>query len=89
MQKNKPEFVGRFTKWASNVAKKGQGPSGGHHGDKDPIPYLISLYACEDDAVKELAMCRVNPNFDNPIRNDLEFFIPQLCTFYIQEGLIT
>jgi hypothetical protein len=58
-------------------------------GDKDPIPYLIDLYACEDDAVKELAKCRVNPNFDNPIRNDLEFFIPQLCTFYIQEGLIT
>lgn len=28
--------------------------------------------------------CRVNPDFNSVFRDDLEFFIPQLCSFYLK-----
>jgi hypothetical protein len=34
--------------------------------------------------VEALASCRVNPDLKAPVRKDLEFFIPQLCSFYMQ-----
>ena len=43
---NKPEFVRRFTKWASVKAGRSK-----EQTDKDPIPCLISLYAYEEDSV--------------------------------------
>ena len=27
---------------------------------------------------------RVNPDFTSPFRNDLEFFIPQICSFFLK-----
>lgn len=51
---------------------------------KDPIPVLISLYSCEPQAVNELAKCRINPDLTSPVRTDLEFYIPQLISFYLQ-----
>ena len=32
----------------------------------------------------ELAKCRVNPDLTSPVRQDLEFYIPQLISFYLQ-----
>lgn len=32
----------------------------------------------------ELQSCRVNPDFNSSIRKDLEFYIPQLCSIYMQ-----
>lgn len=32
----------------------------------------------------ELTKCRINPNLKSKQRHDLEFFIPQLCSFYLQ-----
>lgn len=52
--------------------------------DKDPIPCLIKLYSCDNDAVNELASCRLNPDLNSSVRKDLEFFIPQLLSFYLQ-----
>ena len=51
---------------------------------KDPIPVLISLYSCEPTAVQELSKCRINPDLTSPVRQDLEFYIPQLISFYLQ-----
>lgn len=51
---------------------------------KDPIPILIQLYSCEPQAVQELAKCRINPDLTSPVRLDLEFYIPQLISFYLQ-----
>jgi len=31
--------------------------------------------------------CRINPDFTSPFRNDVEFFIPQLCSFYLKGAL--
>ena len=45
---------------------------------------LTRLYAHDTNAVKALEAVRVNPDFTSQIRNDLEFFIPQLCSFYIR-----
>lgn len=52
--------------------------------NKDPIPVLIQLYSCAPQAVQELAKCRVNPDLTSPVRLDLEFYIPQLISFYLQ-----
>ena len=51
---------------------------------KDPITVLISLYSCEPTAVQELSKCRINPDLTSPVRQDLEFYIPQLISFYLQ-----
>jgi hypothetical protein len=45
---------------------------------------LIRLYAHDPHAVKQLERVRVNPDFTSRFRNDLEFFIPQLCCFYLK-----
>jgi hypothetical protein len=45
---------------------------------------LIRLYAHDESAVKSLERVRVNPDFTSRFRNDLEFFIPQLCCFYLK-----
>ena len=45
---------------------------------------LISLYSCEPTAVQELSKCRINPDLTSPVRQDLEFYIPQLISFYLQ-----
>lgn len=32
----------------------------------------------------ELTKCRINPDLTSPVRLDLEFYIPQLISFYLQ-----
>jgi len=45
---------------------------------------LIRLYAHDHEAVKLLERVRVNPDFTSRFRSDLEFFIPQLCCFFLK-----
>lgn len=50
------------------------------------IPFMIltNLYANEN-VIEDLEKIRLNPNFVSEVnlRNDLEFYIPQLCTFLL------
>jgi phosphatidylinositol 4-kinase B len=49
-----------------------------------PFLILTNLWA-HKNVIKELEQTRLNPNLIsiNQVRNDLEFYIPQLCTFLI------
>jgi len=78
---NKPEFVGQFTRWLPSL--KGANKRN-EDDDLDPIPSLIKLYSCDPTAMIELSHCRINPNLRSKQRRDLEFYIPQLCSFYLQ-----
>ena len=46
---------------------------------------LTNLFANADNAIEALESIRLNPNLvsENKLRNDLEFYIPQLCTFLL------
>ena len=51
-----------------------------------PFNKLTKLFANGDDeAIEALGDFRLNPNLvsENKLRNDLEFYIPQLCTFLL------
>jgi len=61
-----------------------KGANKGNEDDIDPIPTLIKLYSCDPSAMNELARCRINPNLSSKQRKDLEFYIPQICSFYLQ-----
>ena len=50
----------------------------------DPIPGLIKLYSCDASAMALLGACRINPDLKSKLRRDLEFFIPQICSLYLQ-----
>ena len=78
---NKPDFITRFTRWIPNRSKSQAIP---WNTDRDPIPILIQLYSCDPQAVQSLSLIRINPNLQSAVRKDLEFFIPQLCSFYLQ-----
>ena len=78
----KPDFIKRFEKWIPDKLKHQSVKL--WKSEKDPIPILISLYSCDPDAVNQLSHCRINPDLSAPVRRDLEFFIPQLCSFYLQ-----
>lgn len=54
--------------------------------EQDPITGLIKLYSCNPDAINELSKCRINPNMSSikNTRDDLEFYIPELLSFYLQ-----
>lgn len=43
------------------------------------------MFAGNPTSVNELTKWRVNPDEKSPIRNDIEFFIPQLCGYLIDE----
>ena len=45
---------------------------------------LTKLYAHEDGVIEELIKCRLNPDFTNFLRSDLEFFIPEISSFYLR-----
>jgi len=68
----KQTFVKRFEKWM-NLDKKGQGRD---VKSLQIAKNMIRLYAHQPDAIKDLEKCRVNPDFNSPFRDDLEFFIP-------------
>ena len=50
-----------------------------------PFRLLTNLFVNEEDAISGLESIRLNPNLvsENKLRNDLEFYIPQLCTFLL------
>ena len=48
------------------------------------VKNLMRLYAHQPESITDLEHCRVNPDFTSPFRDDLEFFIPQLCSFYLK-----
>ena len=48
------------------------------------INNLMRLYAHHSDAINDLEKSRINPDFTSIFRNDLEFFIPQVCSFYLK-----
>lgn len=48
------------------------------------VKNLMRLFAHEADALSDLQLCRVNPDFTDVFRDDLEFFIPQLGSFYLK-----
>lgn len=51
-----------------------------------PFNKLTNLFAnADDEAIEALGDFRLNPNLvnENKLRNDLEFYIPQLCTFLL------
>ncbi len=45
---------------------------------------MIRLFAHQSDAIRQLEKCRVNPDFNSVFRDDLEFFIPQIGSFYLK-----
>lgn len=71
----------RFTKWIKLGDK--------NHRSEDSkmgvVKALMRLYAHQTDAIKDLKeFCRVNPDFNSHFRNDLEFYVPQICTFFLR-----
>ena len=50
-----------------------------------PFRLLTNLFVNEEDSISALETIRLNPNLvsENKLRNDLEFYIPQLCTFLL------
>lgn len=65
----------RFKRW---IKARGERP-------KDPLDTLLKLYAREEKIVEELEEVRLNPDFTSIFRNDLEFYIPQLCSYCLYE----
>jgi hypothetical protein len=45
---------------------------------------LTRLYAHQEGIVEELSKCRINPDFTSYVRSDLEFFIPEISSFYLR-----
>ena len=54
-----------------------------------PFIILTQLYTNQDSLqiLNNLNKIRLNPNLISPIRNDLEFYIPQICTFLLYGGV--
>ena len=66
--------------WKNYLYKEGS--------DSSDLPFnkLTNLFAkADDEAIEALSDFRLNPNLvsENKLRNDLEFYIPQLCTFLL------
>lgn len=53
--------------------------------DSEVFNALVQLYRCKANAFALLQRVRLNPSLskDKLIRTDLEFFIPQICSFYL------
>lgn len=77
----KQTFVTRFEKWLNLDSKL----------SSDKVQHvstvMLRLYAHQPGAIKSLESCRINPNFSSQFRDDLEFFVPQLCSFYLKGNL--
>ena len=65
--------------WRNYLKKEGNDSA-----DKS-FQILTNLFANADKSIESLHNIRLNPNLvsENRIRNDLEFYIPQLCTFLL------
>ena len=78
--KGKDKSGGSFRKgWKSYLKKEGNDSS------NMPFQMLTQLYINKENAIDGLKNIRLNPNLvsENKLRNDLEFYIPQLCTFLL------
>lgn len=77
----KQTFVKRFEKWLNLD----------HRVNKDKginvAKAMIRMYAHQPGAISDLEKCRINPDFRSVFRDDLEFYIPQLCSFYLKGNL--
>ena len=65
--------------WRSYLIKEGTESS------DEPFRILTNLFTNKDGSIAALESIRLNPNLvsANKLRNDLEFYIPQLCTFLL------
>ena len=65
--------------WRNYLVKEGNDSSDA------PFKILTNLFSNKDGSVSALESIRLNPNLvsANKLRNDLEFYIPQLCTFLL------
>ena len=65
--------------WRSYLIKEGTETS------DEPFRILTNLFTNKDGSIAALESIRLNPNLvsANKLRNDLEFYIPQLCTFLL------
>ena len=65
--------------WRSYLIKEGVDSS------DQPFLILTNLFTNKDGSIAALESIRLNPNLvsANKLRNDLEFYIPQLCTFLL------
>jgi len=65
--------------WRNYLVKEGN--------DSSDIPFriLTNLFSNKDGSISALESIRLNPNLvsANKLRTDLEFYIPQLCTFLL------
>lgn len=52
----------------------------------DVFEIVVDIYAGLDNSIEEMRYCRVNPEYSSQTRNDLEFYIPQLCSYIIDES---
>ncbi|CAD8062202.1 unnamed protein product [Paramecium sonneborni] len=83
-KKQKGEFPKTFKK-SGKILKKYKDNSL-DISDDVILEVMIRLYISENKgkAIEMLQRCRINPNFEsNLIRNDLEYFIPQLINFLV------
>ena len=57
----------------------------GNLASDKPFKILTNLFVNDEEAILGLESIRLNPNLvsENKLRNDLEFYIPQLCTFLL------
>lgn len=56
--------------------------------DSEVFNALVQLYRCKANAFTQLSRVRLNPStLSINVRTDLEFFIPQLCSFYLSPGV--
>ncbi|CAD8065540.1 unnamed protein product [Paramecium sonneborni] len=83
-RQTKTEFSKTFKK--SNKILKKYTKNNSDILDDDILEVMIRLYISDNKtkAIEMLQRCRINPNFQtNLIRNDLEYYIPQLINFMV------
>jgi len=65
--------------WRNYLVKEG------NESSDESFRILTNLFSNKDGSISALESIRLNPNLvsANKLRNDLEFYIPQLCTFLL------
>ena len=48
--------------------------------------HILVLFAGKSKSLEQLQQCRINPDYSSPTRNDLEYYIPQLCGYLTDES---
>ena len=65
--------------WRNYLVKEG------NESSDESFKIITNLFSNKDGSISALESIRLNPNLvsANKLRNDLEFYIPQLCTFLL------